>query len=68
MKRFVMSALLSGVVVLSGGCLGTPGYSGVERNRQIARNWSFEGGQAVDDFDHILLLRPPSRMTTWNIR
>lgn len=68
MKRFVMLMLLTGGMLLSSGCLGTPGLSPAERNRQIARNWNFEGGQAVDDFDRFMLLRPPSRLTIWNIR
>ena len=68
MKRFALFTLLAGVVLTSGGCLGTPGYSGVERNRQINRTWHYEGGQAVDDWDSFWLLRPPSRNTTWNVR
>ena len=68
MKRFAMLALVGGAVLFSGGCLGTPGLSPQERNREIARTWSYEGGQAVDDFDYLLLLRPPSRSTWWNVR
>ncbi len=68
MKRFAMFALLAGTMVWCGGCFGTPGYTAAERHRQIGRAWSYEGGQAVDDFDHVLLLRPPSRLTQWNVR
>ena len=66
MKRIAMFALLAGAT-LFGGC-GTPGYTTGERFRQIGRAWNYEGGQAVDDFDQALLLRPPSRLTTWNVR
>ena len=68
MKRLAMYVLLAGVLLSSGGCLGTPGYTGRERNRMIGRAWSYEGGQLVDDFDYVLLLRPPSRLTQWNVR
>jgi hypothetical protein len=68
MKRFAMFLLLAGVLLTSGGCLGTPGYTGNERNRMIGRTWSYESAQLVDDFDYVLMLRPPSKMTTWNVR
>ncbi|HVT90246.1 MAG TPA: hypothetical protein VHD56_15445 [Tepidisphaeraceae bacterium] len=45
-----------------------PAYSLDERNRQIARNWDFEGKQIVEDVDHILLLRPAETLSIWNIR
>lgn len=67
MKLLPLIALLAGSMLLTTGC-GTPGYSATERNQQIARNWSYEGGQAVDDFDHILLLRPASHLTLWNVQ
>lgn len=68
MKRLAMYVLLAGALLSCGGCVGSPGYTGVERNRVIARTWSYEFGQAVDDFDHVLLLRPPGNMTAWNVR
>ena len=68
MKRLAMYVLLAGALLSSGGCLGTPGYTGAERNRMIGRAWSYEAAQAVDDFDYIMLLRPPSRLTSWNVR
>ena len=49
------------------GC-ATPGYTAEERNQLIARNWDYEIRQASDDFDHVLLLRPASRLTVWNVR
>ena len=70
-------ALLIGVAVLGSmmtGCarpgeLGwTPAYTARERDQQIARNWDYEGKQLIDDVDHLLLLRPASRLTIWNVR
>jgi hypothetical protein len=72
------AALLVAVVVNSVGCSknyqlesdfgATPAYSSTERHQQIFRAWDYEGRQAVDDFDHFFLLRPPSRLTIWNVR
>jgi hypothetical protein len=61
-------ATVAAVPFLAGGCLATPAYSPIERYQQIGRNWDYEGRQAVDDFDHIALLRPASKMTIWNVR
>jgi hypothetical protein len=66
-------ALLAGST-LTTGCanpweLGyTPAYTTTERCQIIARNWDYEGKQSQDDIDHALLLRPASRLTTWNVR
>ena len=49
------------------GCFSTPGYTARERNQQIARNQRYESEQLIDDLDHLLLLRPASRMTVWNL-
>ena len=68
MKRLAMYVLLAGVLVSSGGCLGTPGYTGAERARMIGRTWSYDAAQAVDDVDYVLMLRPPSKLTKWNVR
>ena len=67
MKALLLFGLLSAAALLSAGC-ATPGYSATERNQQIARNWDYEFKQASDDFDHLLLLRPASRLTTWSVR
>ena len=54
--------------LMSTGC-GTPGYSPSERNDMIVRDYNYEGGQAVDDFDHaVLMSRPASRLTAWNVQ
>ena len=45
----------------------TPAYSGTERGDMIARNVEMEWKQMNDDIDHILLLRPMSMLTIWNV-
>ena len=67
MKCITLFGLFAGAMLLTTGC-ATPGYSATERNQQIARNWDYEFKQASDDFDHLLLLRPDSRLTIWNVR
>lgn len=67
MKCLAMIALLAGALFVNVGC-ATPGYSAVERNQMIARNWDYEIKQASDDWDYLLLLRPSSRLTIWNVR
>ena len=66
MRIFVLIGLLGTAVGYGTGC--TPAYSTTERNAMIARTWQYDAKQAVDDFDSALLLRPPSRMTIWNVR
>ena len=75
MKQFLLSAALIGSMgALLGGCTverdwgATPAYSSRERNQQIDRNIDYEGKQIIDDFDHLLLLRPAGHMTIWNVR
>jgi hypothetical protein len=67
MKMFVTSVLLAGLAAGLAGC-ATPGYSSAERFQQIGRNWDYEWKMAQDDIDHVLLLRPASRLTVWNVR
>lgn len=67
MKSFLLIGLLFAAGLFSGGC-STPAYDWPERHAQILRNWDYEGKQMTDDFDHIFLLRPSSRMTIWNVR
>jgi len=67
MKIVVLIGLLAGACFSGGGC-ATPAYSAAERDALIARTWNVDRHQMVDDFDSLLLLRPPSRMTIWNIR
>ena len=68
MNKFVTAlVLLAGGLMTSGGC-ATPAYSGHERFQMISRNINFEGAQAMDDMDSLLLLRPAGRLTIWHIR
>jgi len=68
MKAFLLIGLLAGSMLFTTGCFGTPGLSPGERNQEINRNWNYEGGQMVDDFDRLLLLRPTGALTTWNVQ
>lgn len=67
MKSLALFALMAGAMFFGAGC-ATPGYSALERNQMIARNWDYEIKQASDDWDYLLLLRPVSRLTIWNVR
>lgn len=73
-KTLGIAAVLAGVVGLAAGCarpgeLGyTPAYTAKERYNLIARAWDNDGKQLSDDIDSLLLLRPQSRLTPWNMR
>jgi hypothetical protein len=67
MKNLVAIVVLGGAMLVSSGC-ATPAYSAGERGRLISRTWGYEWAQAQDDIDSALLLRPPGRMTIWNVR
>lgn len=77
MKKLALFGLLT-FAMLAGACAGpsrlhddfgaTPAYSSYERYTMIGRNQDFEGKQIMDDIDHILLLRPASHLTLWNLR
>ena len=71
--------LLAGAVstaIASSGCQSgrpidfgsTPAYSSHDRHAMIWRNWNYEGAQAVDDWDSLMLLRPAGRMSPWHVR
>jgi len=67
MKSLALIVLAAGASFVVGGC-ATPGYTPLERNQLIARNWDYEIKQSTDDFDALLLLRPASRLTIWNVK
>ena len=67
MKALLTLGVLAGSLFVSAGC-ATPAYSTEERVRLISRTWGYEWAQAQDDMDNALLLRPPSRMTIWNVK
>ena len=68
MKKFLLLLILCGGMMTSGGCGSTPAYSAKERGQLIWRNWNYDGAQAMDDVDMLLLLRPAGRLTMWNVR
>ncbi|HET6251952.1 MAG TPA: hypothetical protein VFE47_29980 [Tepidisphaeraceae bacterium] len=69
MKAFALIGLLSCAALFTTGCFGDPGYSGSERNDRILRNYNYEGGQIVDDFDeNVIMSQPASSLTHWNVQ
>ncbi len=66
MKTAIALVVLFCSMALMGGC-ATPAYSAHERAQLIGRTWGYEWAQAQDDIDHALLLRPPGRMTIWDL-
>jgi hypothetical protein len=67
MKKFVLLALVAGLMTFSTGC-ETPGYTSQERFQRIGRNWGWEYEQINDDWDTLLLLRPAGHLSQWNIQ
>lgn len=78
MSKLTLAVVACGSMFLAGGCMdarigkvdpfGTPAYSGTERGEMIARNIELEWRMMNDDIDEVLLLRPSSSLTLWNIR
>jgi hypothetical protein len=77
MTKVATKLMLIGLLVGSGLTVGcarpneigyTPAYTTSERGDQVARNWDLEGKEMQDDIDHILLLRPQSHLTIWNVQ
>lgn len=67
MKSLFALIVLAGMAITMPGC-NTPAYSTRERQQLWGRTMRYEWEQAQDDIDSVLLLRPPSRMTIWNVR
>jgi hypothetical protein len=65
-KFMLLAGLAMGGMFLT-GCTATPAYSGDERAAQIQHNISQEWTYIADDTDYILMLRPESTMTVWNV-
>lgn len=74
MKKFALPVLGLVGVMVGVGCARpgelfyTPAYTATERYNMIARNWDNEGKMSQDDIDSVLLLRPESTLTPWNLR
>jgi len=67
MKSLAMLTLLAGVLTLATGC-ESPGYTASEDARNIGRNMSYDLRQTTDDFNDLLLLDKPSRLTRWGVQ
>lgn len=74
MKKIVLVALVgSALASVMSGCARpgemfyTPAYTARERYQHIARAWDNEGKMTQDDIDSLLLLRPQSNLTPWNM-
>jgi outer membrane murein-binding lipoprotein Lpp len=78
MNKLTLALVVCGSMFLAGGCmdsrigkvdpLATPAYSSSERGELIARNMELEWKMMNDDIDSLLLLRPVSSLTIWNVR
>jgi hypothetical protein len=68
MKTLALTVVLAvGLLGFSSGC-ATPAYSTQERFQLIGRNWGYEYEQIQDDVDHVMLLRPATHLTFWNVQ
>jgi hypothetical protein len=67
MRKLILigSSLVS--LLMAGGC-ATPGYTAAERSQLIQRDFDYNGGQMIDDWDSVFLLRPASHLTIWNVQ
>ena len=78
MSKLTLALVACGSMFLAGGCMdsrigkvdafATPAYSGTERGELISRNIELEWRMLNDDIDTVLLLRPLSGMTIWNVQ
>ena len=72
MRKFAILGLVV-IASLSTGCArpwevgAAPAYTARDRWNMALRNMDLEGKMTQDDLDNILLLRPVSGLTTWNI-
>jgi len=67
MRKFILIGSTMVSLLLAGGC-ATPGYSASERSQLIQRDFDYNGGQMIDDWDSFWLLRPASHLTTWSVQ
>jgi hypothetical protein len=67
LKMLICTAVCVMALTQAGCLFPTPAYSAHERQQMVNRNMDYEWRQAQDDMDHLLLLRPASHMTIWNV-
>jgi hypothetical protein len=80
MKTLLIGVILLGAAAFSTGC-ATPAYSAGlptiqfpeekatgENANNIVRNAAYEFRQMTDDFNMVMLMDTPSRLTRWNLR
>jgi hypothetical protein len=67
MRKLILIGFSLGSLLMAGGC-ATPGYSAAERSQLIQRDFDYNGGQMIDDWDHVFMLRPASTLTLWNVQ
>ena len=78
MRNIAIAVVLGALAMAVAGCMDsrigkadpfqTPAYSGQERGEMIARNMEMEWKMMNDDIDHVLLLRPVTSLSMWNVR
>ena len=75
MKRstFLKISALATLAVAATGCSphsnwgdGTA-YTANERGKLISHAWNTDGRQMIDDIDSVLMLRPSSSLSGWNV-
>ena len=67
MRKLACLLLLAGGAFGLGGC-ASPAYTGGENLARTLRTWDYDNKQMIDDIDSVMLFRPPSRSTLWNLR
>lgn len=78
MSKLTLAMFVGLSAAMLGGCMdarigkvdpfATPAYSGKERGEMIARNWEMEWKMMNDDIDSVMLFRPVSSLSVWNVR
>jgi hypothetical protein len=67
LKSFACLLLIGTGAFLTGCTSDTPAYTAKERFAQINRNILYQNETGNDDFDNVLLLRPGTSLTIWNV-
>lgn len=67
MKRWVMLAILSAIMLVETGCGDGVGYSARERRHRARRVFENDMQQLADDIDVFLLNDKNTRLTRWTV-